>query len=236
VVTLAEQLQLPIHIHVHETRSEIEQSLKEHGVRPLQRLHRLGALGPNLIAVHAVHLLSEEIELLARQGCHVAHCPSSNLKLASGFAPVGALRAHGVNVALGTDGAASNNRLDMFEEMRLSALLAKGVSEDARTFPAHEALEAATLGGATALGLDSLIGSLEPGKSSDLVAVSLDNIESTPSFDVASHLVYAAGREQVTHAWVGGTLVLEDRRLTQMDEHDARARAIQWQAKLKENA
>ena len=126
VATYAGELELPVHMHIHETRDEIDQSLQSHGVRPLLRLGRLGLLGPGLIAVHAIHLEPSEIDLLARHGCHVAHCPSSNLKLASGLAPVGALLAANVNVGLGTDGAASNNRLDLFAEMRLAALLAKG--------------------------------------------------------------------------------------------------------------
>ncbi len=234
VLTLAEQLQLPIQVHLHETRAEIEQSLRDHSARPLERLRRLGLLGPNFIAVHAVHLLAEEIELLAQQGCHVVHCPSSNLKLASGFAPVGTLLKRGVNIALGTDGAASNNRLDLFEEMRLAALLAKAVSDDAQTMPAHDAIEAATLGGAKALGLDKLIGSIEIGKAADLIAVSMDGIELAPCFDVASHLVYAAGREQVSDVWVAGQALLENRRLTRVDIDDLKLRALRWRNKILE--
>jgi 5-methylthioadenosine/S-adenosylhomocysteine deaminase len=140
VATLAAELDLPVHIHLHESEHEIERSLAEHGVRPLERLRRLGLVTPNLIAVHAVHLEPAEIELLARHGCSVVHCPSSNLKLASGFAAVSAMLAAGINVALGTDGAASNNRLDMFQEMRTAALLAKAVARSAEAMPAHAAL------------------------------------------------------------------------------------------------
>ncbi len=204
VATLAAELDLPVHVHVHETESEIERSLAEHGVRPLERLRRLGLLGPGLIAVHAVHLEQDEIQLLARHGCSVAHCPSSNLKLASGFAPVHAMLKNNINVALGTDGAASNNRLDMFAEMRAAALLAKAVARDAAAMPAHTVLRAATLGGARALGLDGRVGSIEPGKRADLVAVALRGPELAPCYDPVSHLVYAAGREHVTHVWVDG--------------------------------
>jgi len=232
VAQLAAELELPVHIHVHETLDEIERSISEHGARPLQRLERLGLLGPNLIAVHAVHLEPTEIALLARHGSSVAHCPSSNLKLASGFAPVAALLAAGVNVALGTDGAASNNRLDLFQEMRSAALLAKAVARDAAAMPAHAALHAATLGGATALGLEGRIGSIVPGKAADLAAVAFDSIELQPAFDVVSHLVYACGREHVTDVWVGGERVLQDGMLTRLELSDLQGRAHLWQTKI----
>jgi 5-methylthioadenosine/S-adenosylhomocysteine deaminase len=204
VATLAGELYVPVHVHLHETEDEIARSLAEHGVRPIERLLRLGLLGPGLIAVHAVNLTGEEIALLARHGCSVAHCPSSNLKLASGFAPVAKLLAAGINVALGTDGAASNNRLDLMQEMRLAALLAKAVARDAEAMPAHAALRAATLGGAQALGLESHIGSIAPGKSADLAAVRIAGPELSPCYDIASHLVYSAGREHITDVWVAG--------------------------------
>ena len=232
IATFASELDLPVHMHLHETDAEIEQSLKEHGVRPLQRLADLGLLGPGLIAVHTVHLEPREIELFAQHGCHVAHCPSSNLKLASGLAPVRALLAAGVNVALGTDGAASNNRLDMFAEIRLAALLAKGITGDATALPAWQALEMATLGAARALGLDSKIGSLRAGKFADLAAVRLDDIEASPCYDPLSHLVYAAGREQVSHVWVNGKLVLDDRQLTTIDTQEVIATAAYWRARI----
>jgi 5-methylthioadenosine/S-adenosylhomocysteine deaminase len=225
IATLAAELDLPVHLHVHETEHEIERSLAEHGVRPLERLRRLGLLGPNLIAVHAVHLQDEEIRLLATHGCSVAHCPSSNLKLASGFAPVEALRLAGVNLCLGTDGAASNNRLDVLTEMRTAALLAKAVARSAEAMPAHAALRAATLGGAHALGLDARIGSIEPGKRADLVAVALRGPELAPCYDPVSHLVYAAGREHVTHVWVDGAARVSDGRL----ETDASNLDTRWQ-------
>jgi 5-methylthioadenosine/S-adenosylhomocysteine deaminase len=213
IATLAAELDLPVHVHVHETEHEVQRSLAEHGVRPLERLRRLNLVAPNLIAVHAVHLTAEEIVLLARHGCSVAHCPSSNLKLASGFAPIAKLAAAGVNIALGTDGAASNNRLDMFEEMRLAALLAKAVAGDAQAMPAHQALRAATLGGAQALGLGERIGSISAGKAADLTAVALRGPELAPCYDAVSHLVYAAGREHVTHVWVAGELQVAEGKL-----------------------
>ncbi len=230
--TLAEQLGLPIHIHIHETADEIQHSLTQYGVRPLERLARLGLLGPNFIGVHAVHVNDVEIELLAQHGCHVAHCPSSNLKLASGIAPVAQFAAAGVNLGFGTDGAASNNRLDLFAEMRLAALLAKGTSGMATALPAAAALKAATLDAARALNLDDRIGSIVPGKRADLVAVDLHALSSQPVFDPISHLVYVAGREHVTHVWVDGKLKLNERRLVDMDTDDLNARAAYWRTKL----
>lgn len=208
IATLAGEVDVPVHIHLHETADEITRSLAEHGVRPLERLQRLGLLGPGLIAVHAVHLNDAEFALLARHGASVAHCPSSNLKLASGFAPVARMAAAGINVAIGTDGAASNNRLDMFEEMRLTALLAKAVAGNAEAMPAHAALRAATLGGAAALGLGTRIGSIVPGKAADLAAVRLSGPGLSPCYDPVSHLVYAAGREHVSDVWVAGRHLL----------------------------
>src|SRR5690242_6307725 len=191
IVTIAEELDLPIHTHLHETKSEIEDSMARHKARPLARLAGLGVLGPRLIAVHAVHLTGSEIETLARHGASVAHCPSSNLKLASGFAPVAALLERGVNVGIGTDGAASNNRLDVLEEMRAASLLAKAVGEDAQAMPAQQVLAAATLNGARALGLEAAIGSLVPGKFADLCALSFEEPEFAPCYDPLSHLVYS---------------------------------------------
>jgi len=211
IATLAAELDLPVHIHLHETGEEVERSRAEHGMRPLERMERLGLLGPSLIAVHAVHMERQEIERLARYGCSVAHCPSSNLKLASGFAPVHSFLEKRINVALGSDGAASNNRLDLFQEMRTAALLAKAVSGNAEALPAHAALRAATLGGAQAMGLAGKIGSLQPGKAADLVAVDFSAPELAPCYDPVSHLVYVAGREHVSHVWVAGEPLLIER-------------------------
>ncbi|HWH39737.1 MAG TPA: TRZ/ATZ family hydrolase [Usitatibacter sp.] len=230
---LAEELDIPIHTHVHETPGEIAESVSRHGVRPLERLRRLGVVGPHLIAVHSVHLEEHEIDVMAREGVCVAHCPSSNLKLASGIAPVAAMRARGVRVGIGTDGAASNNRLDMMTEMRTAALLAKVQSGDASAVGAFEALEMATLEGARALGLEGEIGSIEPGKRADLAAVELSSLDTLPSYHPMSDLVYSAGREHVTHVWVDGEPRLEDNRLVGLDTEDLRDRARWWQEKLR---
>jgi 5-methylthioadenosine/S-adenosylhomocysteine deaminase len=219
IAMLAEELDLPIHTHVHETRSELDESVRQHGVRPLARLDRLGLVSERLIAVHAVHLEDAEIALLAHRGASVVHCPASNLKLASGIAKVGELLRAGVSVAFGTDGAASNNRLDLLDEMRLAALLAKGV-DDAAVLPAAQALECATLGAARALGLADRIGSIEIGKEADLVAFALDEIETQPCYDPLSHLIYACGREHVSDVWVAGHPVVRKRQVL----NDAEAR------------
>jgi 5-methylthioadenosine/S-adenosylhomocysteine deaminase len=217
IATLAAQLDLPIHVHLHETRDEIEESIRQHGVRPLERLHRLGLLGPNLIAVHAVHLETDEIRLLASHGATVAHCPTSNMKLASGIAPVARMAELGLRTGLGTDGAASNNRLDLFHEMRHAALLAKAFSGDVTALDAHRVLRMATLNGATALGLEHQLGSLIPGKAADLCAVRLDAWEIQPCFDPVAHLVHAAGREHVSDVWVNGKKVVYNGKIATLD-------------------
>jgi 5-methylthioadenosine/S-adenosylhomocysteine deaminase len=233
VATLAAQLDLPIHMHVHETLAEIEEGIRQHGVRPLERLHRLGLLGPSLIAVHAVHLTSGEIDMLAKHGCAVAHCPTSNMKLGSGIAPITALLDRGIRVGLGSDGAASNNRLDLWSELRQAALLAKVATHDAAALDAHTALRMATLNGAAALGLDDQIGSLQPGKQADLCAVRLDDWIVRPCFDAASHLVYVAGREQVSHVWVGGNLRFSDGQMPGIKSGTLVDIAELWQNELK---
>jgi 5-methylthioadenosine/S-adenosylhomocysteine deaminase len=229
VGALAAQLQLPIHIHVHETHEEIAGSLKEHGMRPLARLQRLGLLGQRLIAVHAVHLQPEEIAALAEAGCRVAHCPTSNMKLASGIAPVAEMLENGVGIGLGTDGAASNNRLDLFQEMRHAALLAKVAGNDPALLPAHQALRMATLEGARALGIAAQTGSLQPGRAADIVAVSLEDWMLKPCFDPVSHLVYAAGRESVSHVWVAGKLRIDDKKPVDLDERSLLDKVEMWQ-------
>ncbi|MGH8503048.1 MAG: TRZ/ATZ family hydrolase [Gammaproteobacteria bacterium] len=234
VRTYADELDIPVHMHVHETADEIGQSIASHGGRPLQRLAGLGLLSPSLLAVHMTQLTDADIEQVVGGGAHVLHCPESNLKLASGFCPVQKLMHAGVNVALGTDGAASNNDLDMFAEMRTAALLAKAVAGDATALPAARALRMATLNGAIALGLGEQTGSLVAGKSADIVAVELDDIEATPLYDPISQLVYATGRHQVTDVWVAGKPVLENRRLTQLDQAELRARAREWSTRIRE--
>jgi len=232
VTTYSAELDVPVHIHVHETKDEIHESIAKHKLRPLRRLQHLGLVGPNLIAVHAVHIEDDEIELLAEHGCHVAHCPSSNLKLGSGIAPLAKLARAGVNTGLGTDSAASNNRLDVFAEMRLAALLAKGASGDPTVVPAHAVLEMATVQAARALGLEQRIGSLKRGKAADIVAVNLSAPELSPCYDPVSHLVYAAGREHVTDVWVNGELLLENGELSKLDAADLAARANFWKEKI----
>lgn len=232
ILTYAEQLDLPIHIHLHETNDEIRHSLETTGLRPIERLHRLGLVGPNLIAVHMVHLTNDEIELIGQQGCSVAHCPSSNLKLASGFAPIPMLLSQQTNIGLGSDSAASNNRLDLFEEMRLAALLAKAQSGEAGMLPAHQALQMATINGARALGLGEITGSLVPGKAADITAVDFSSLELSPCYDPVSHLVYAAGRNHVSHVWVNGKILLDEGRLTTLDEPDLVRRTAYWREQI----
>ena len=236
IVTYANELDLPIHIHLHETEDEIKESLTRYGMRPVERLRRLGLIGSNLIAVHAVHLDHEEIDLLAHYGASVAHCPSSNLKLASGIAPVARFVERNLNTGLGTDGAASNNRLDVMEEMRLAALLAKAQSTRANSVPAHTALHMATLGAAKALGLDHRIGSIEVGKLADLCAIDFTDLALAPVYHPASHVVYATSRNHVSHVWIEGQMKLDQGQLTGIDEERLRANARAWQMRLAEQA
>jgi 5-methylthioadenosine/S-adenosylhomocysteine deaminase len=236
IATIAEEIDAPIHTHVHETVDEIVQGMARSGMRPIERLRRLGIVGPRLIAVHAIHLEDAEIDLLAREGASIAHCPSSNMKLGNGIAPVAAFRARGITMGLGTDGAASNNRLDVLSEMRITALLAKGSSGDARALGAHEVLRIATLEGARALGLDRKIGSIVPGKQADLAAIELSSLETLPCFDPVSDLLYAAGREHVTHVWVAGEARLVDRRLVGLDREEIAAKAAWWRQRIRSTA
>ena len=232
LATLAAQLNIPIHCHIHETRHEIEESKRLHGITPLARLKRLGLLGPGFIGVHAIHIDELDLELLAATGCSVAHCPTSNLKLGGGIAPVARMRQSGINVGLGTDGAASNNRLDMFGEMRLAVLLAKGSTGDASTLPAHAALRMATLDAANALGLGGEIGSITPGKAADLVAVSLKGLNTKPCYDPLSHLVHVAGRECVTHVWVNGKCCVDHKMIVGDGQNDLESAIALWQNRL----
>lgn len=235
VVTYADQLGLGIHTHLHETHDEISQSETQYGMRPLPRLAELGLLGPNLVAAHGVHLLPHEIEMLAEYGCHIAHCPTSNLKLASGIAPIASLFKGGVNIGLGTDGAASNNRLDIFSEMRLAALLAKGSSGDSSVLSAQQALEMATINAAKALGFEDKIGTIEVGKQADLVAVKLSSLEASPCYDPISHLVYSCGREHVTHTWVAGELRYSNGVYANIEPLELKEIIQTWQPKLKQH-
>lgn len=225
---LADQLDIPVHLHLHETAREVEDARRDHGARPFARMQALGIVNDHLIAVHMTQLGDAEIAACAEAGVSVVHCPESNLKLASGFCPAEKLRRAGVNVALGTDGCASNNDLDMFGEMRTAALLAKAVAEDASAFDAPTALRAATLNGARALGWEQAIGSLEPGKFADLAAVRLDSIETQPMYSVISQLVYAAGRHLVSDVWIAGERKLRDGTLCDIDLGEIRAKARRW--------
>ena len=229
---LADELDVPVQIHLHETAKEIAEALARDGRRPLRRLEALGLLNANLMAVHATQLTAEEVAALARAGCSVVHCPRSNLKLASGACPVAELVAGGVNVALGTDGAAANNRLDLWAEMNAAALFGKFVADDATALPARTILRLATLNGARALGLEDEIGSLRPGKSADAVCVELRDANTTPVLDPLSQLVYAAGREHVTDVWVAGEHVVEDGAMARMDIGEILRKADEWAARV----
>jgi 5-methylthioadenosine/S-adenosylhomocysteine deaminase len=229
---LSDQLDIPVHCHVHETAGEIAQSLDTFGQRPIARLDRLGVLNDRLIAVHMTQLTDAEIAQCAERGVAVVHCAESNLKLASGFCPVAKLQQAGVTLALGTDGAASNNDLDMVGEMRTAALLAKGVAQDARALDAASALHAATLGGAQALGFDEQIGSIEPGKQADLICIDLAQIETQPLHHVLSQIVYACGRQQVTDVWIAGHSKLRERTLVDIDTQALIANARQWRERI----
>ena len=232
IATLADELDLPIHIHLHETRDEVEECERATTLRPLAKLNQLGLIGPRTQCVHMTALNREEIDLLAAVGAHVIHCPDSNMKLGSGACPVDALRRAGINVALGTDGAASNNDLSMLGEMRSAALLAKLSSGDATHLPAQQVLEMATLAGARAMGREDELGSLEVGKMADLVAVDLSPVETQPVYQPLSQLVYAAQASQVSHAWIAGQQVLRERRLCTLDEADISERARDWAATI----
>lgn len=232
VVTLAEQEDMLIHCHIHETADEVDGSLKEHHQRPLARLKGLGMLSPRLIAAHMVHLTEEEIAVVAQHGVNIAHNPASNMKLASGIAPIKALLNAGVNVGIGTDGAASNNKLDMLGDTRLAALLAKVNALDPTTVPAATAIRMATLNGAKALNIDDKVGSVKVGKQADLIALDLSAVETAPTFDPISHVVYAAGREQVSHAWVNGQLLMADRQLKTIDEAALKTKAEDWRHRI----
>jgi 5-methylthioadenosine/S-adenosylhomocysteine deaminase len=232
VAVLAEELDVPVHMHVQETRGEVENSLATFGMRPLSRLHRLGLVSPRLLAVHATCVEPDEIALIARSGVTIVHCPESNLKLASGLCPVAELLAQGVNVALGTDGAASNNDLDMLSELRTAALLAKGVTGDPCVLPAASALRLATLNGAHALGLDHLTGSLTVGKQADVIAIDLGQLRARPVYDPISQIVYSASRDQVREVWVDGRHVVRAGTLATVDIDGLTRDLDAWSARL----
>lgn len=230
--TLVAEMDIGIHMHVHETASEVEEALSQYGERPLARLARLQLLGPRFQAVHMTQVNDDDIALMVEHNCSVIHCPESNLKLASGFCPVERLWEAGINVGIGTDGAASNNDLDLLGETRTAALLAKAVSGSATALNSHRALRMATLNGARALGLDDHTGSLEVGKFADLVAFDLSRLAQQPIYDPVSQLIYSSGRDCVRHVWVAGKQLLDDRRLVRMDEEQIIATAQEWGKKI----
>jgi len=231
---LSDHLDLPVHLHLHETAQEVDDARKQHGVRPFARMQSLGLVNDHLIAVHMTQLTDAEIAACAEFGVSVVHCAESNLKLASGFCPAEKLRRAGANLAIGTDGCASNNDLDMFGEMRTAALLAKGVANDASAFDAAFALQAATLNGARAIGLGERVGSIVAGKQADLVAVDLGAIETQPLYHAVSQLVYATGRQQVSDVWIAGRRKLDNRRLCGIDSDELLAKAQGWHARIRE--
>jgi len=234
IMVLAEELDIPIHMHIHETTDEIEKSINQYGKRPLERLSDLGLLSSRLIAVHMTQLEKNEIEELKKTRVNVAHCPESNLKLASGFCPVGKLQKNNINVCIGTDGAASNNDLDMLGEMHTSALLAKGVANDCTCSDAHTTLKMATLNGAKALGLSESIGSLKKGKQADIVAIDLNQIETIPLYDPLSQIIYAADRRQISDVWIAGKRLLDNKKLTTLKYKQLIEKLILWEKKIKE--
>lgn len=232
IAMLSTELDIPVHMHVHETATEVNDFVQAHGCRPLSRLAEIGLVNPALLAVHATQLTADEIAQLAEAGAHVLHCPESNMKLASGACPVSELSSAGVNIAIGTDGAASNNDIDMFGEMRSAALLAKHCSADASSVPATLALRMATINAATALGIGDQTGSLEVGKAADLIAISCEEVSMTPIFDHHSHLVYATDRHCVSDVWVAGQTLLQDGELTTLDLQQIRHESRDWAQRL----
>ncbi len=238
IATISREIGLPVHIHVHETAEEIAEGMARYGARPLARLDALGLVGPEMIAVHAVHLDDDDLRRLAAGAASVAHCPHSNAKLACGIAPTARMHEMGIRVGIGTDGSASNNRLDLLGEARTAALLAKATSGRADAWPAARTLRAMTLDAAAALGLDARIGSIECGKQADLVAVDLRAAELSPVYDPVSQLIYACGREHVSDVWVAGKPVVRTRQLADLRVREALAevlgRTAVWQNRVGE--
>ena len=233
-VALSEATGAPIQIHLHETAFEVEDALEKSGKRPTARLAELKVLGTNTQCVHMTQIDESDIALLQATGAHVIHCPESNLKLASGLSPVQTFRKAGVNVAIGTDGAASNNDLDLFGELNTAAMLAKVVADDASALSAHEALAMATIQGARALGRDHELGSLAAGKLADIIAVDLGDPFLQPVYDPASHLVYSNHGRQVSHSWINGVPQVQEGKLTRIDVPDLMLRVQGWADRIRE--
>lgn len=232
IAVLAQEMDMPIHIHLHETAQEVSDSITQYGRRPSQRLMDLGLLSPLTQCVHMTQIDETDIKLLQDSGAHVIHCPESNLKLASGFCPVDKLLRANINVALGTDGAASNNDLNLFSELKTAALLAKAVAGNAAALDAHSALRMATLNGAKALGMEDVIGSLEVGKSADITAVDLGDLGMQPLYNPASQLVYTHAGNAVTHVWVEGKSLLANRLLQTLNEREILGKANWWRKQI----
>jgi len=220
-------------MHVHETAAEVAEAQQKNGQRPLERLDQLNLLNSNLVAVHMTELNEFEIERIAEAGVNVAHCPESNLKLGSGICPVAALLDKGINVCLGTDGAASNNDLDLLGEMRTAAMLAKGSSGNASACNARQAIEMATVNGARALGMADRIGSIEVGKYADLIAINLAEFNTQPLYEPVVQIVYAASSRQVSHVWIDGIAQLREFELCNLDGNEIISRAASWARKIK---
>jgi 5-methylthioadenosine/S-adenosylhomocysteine deaminase len=231
---VADRERAPVIIHLAETEDEVKIARDKYQSTPVQFLESIGFWGERTLAAHGVHLTPADISILAKRRVGVSHNPESNMKLASGTAPVIDMRKAGVVVGLGTDGAASNNDLDMFEAMRQAAFLHKLVTKDPRALPAHEALRMATIDGARTLGLDRQIGSLEPGKRADLIVVSMRSARQTPMYDPLSHLVYVTRGDDVQTMVVNGRIVMRDRRVLTMTEADVLRDAVSWAGKVRE--
>lgn len=231
-VALAGETGAAIQLHLHETTFEVDEAVKASGMRPVARMAELGVLGKNTQCVHMTQIDDSDLEQLVRSGAHIVHCPESNLKLASGLCPVQKLMDHGINVTIGTDGAASNNDLDLFGELKTAAMVAKVVAGDASALSAHRALEMATLNGARALGREQELGSLVAGKLADLIAVDLSDPFLQPVYDPASHLVYSNHGRAVSHSWIHGVPQLQDGRLTRIDVPDLMLRVSEWRQQI----
>jgi 5-methylthioadenosine/S-adenosylhomocysteine deaminase len=231
--TYSEELSINIHTHLHETQWEIEDSIEKYGITPVQRLNNLGIIGPSLMAVHCVHLNDQDMATLAKNKVSIVHNPSSNMKLGSGISDIAKMLKQNLNISLGTDSSASNNRIDIMEEMRLAALLIKGSTKSPESFSANEAIKMATINGAKALGLESIIGSIEKNKKADLVAIDLNSIENQPIYNPLTTLVYSSSRSDVSYVWIDGEIKLKDKKLVKIDEERIIQLAKKWQRKLK---
>ena len=231
-LTLAEEIDAPIHMHLHETASEVAAARRQLGCTHIQRLAQIGMLVPRLQAVHLTQLDDADLDALVEGGVRAVHCPQSNLKLGSGAADIGRMRRRGLLVGLGSDGAAANNSLDMFAEARTAALLAKTVSGDPTALDAYETLELVTLGSARALGLDTVVGSIELGKAADLITIDLTHSGALPVHRPESTLLYTVSGSHVRNVWVAGRQLLADGSPTTLDENAIHSRATVWASRL----